>query len=259
MTETPRTAGPATIRIGFKNVLGSNWAHRGYSWRSRVPSLRRELLGPDGLHASVYLFVEVKGRRERSSLAELLPGWELAKTRGKNKAYSDPSEHRLVESHEFTLGSTTRQRRKVTIADYEHLATGITWTAAVTHLSSSGGTTPAAAAASRSAEAAALVRLCAQHGVDVIAADLNNSAALPGTPRAVLQAAGFRDWRSVLAVENVDYDSHYPFGTVNPRTGKHLDAFYFGPRVTALDGRLQVTEPHSSDHVGLACTISIQP
>jgi hypothetical protein len=30
-----------------------------------------------------------------------------------------------------------------------------------------------------------------------------------------------------------------------------------GPRVTVLDGRVQTTEPDSSDHLGMVCTLSI--
>ncbi|MCW2752453.1 MAG: hypothetical protein JWR83_3563 [Aeromicrobium sp.] len=257
MTDNSQAPGAATIRIGFKNVLRATWLQRTHRWVKRVPLLRRELVGSEGMHASVYLFVEVKGRMERASLGWILRGWDLARTRGTNKAFSDPAVHRIVEAHSFLLGSTTRQRRRAAIVTYEHLASGVRWTVATTHLSSSGGTTPDAAAASRSAEAQTLAGLCAQFGVDVIAADFNNSVVRPGTPRAILESAGYTDWRSVIAVQNADHDSHYEIGKPNPRTGKHLDGIYLGPRVTALDGRLQITEPGSSDHFGLVCTISI--
>jgi len=254
---TEPSAASATIRIGYKNILGSNVMQGTHRWSKRLPRLQRELLGPSGMLASVYLFVEVKGRVERACLGWMLRGWDVAKTAGKNKAYSNPAEHRIVESHTEPLGSTTNQRCTATIVTYEHIQTGITWTVATTHLSSSGGTTAHGAAESRSAEAKTLAKLCAQCGVDVIAADLNNSVVRPETPRAILEAAGFKDWRSRIKVENADYDSHYEVGQPNPRTGKHLDAIYLGPRVTALDGRLQVSEPESSDHFGLVCTISI--
>jgi hypothetical protein len=252
-------SGAATFRIGFKNVLRAHWLQRNHRWVKRVPLLRRELVGPEGMGASLYLFVEVKSRMERASLGRILRGWDLARTRGSNKAYSDPAVHRIVDAHSILLGSTTRQRRKATIVTYEHLATGVRWTVATTHLSSSGGTTSERAAASRSAEAQTLVELCAHYGVDVIAADLNNSVERPDTPRGILAAAGYRDWRTVIAVDNVSYDSHYEIGKPNPQRGSHLDAFYLGPRVNALDARLQINEPESSDHLGLVCTLTIRP
>lgn len=257
-TEDSQPADTATIRIGFKNVLRAHWQQRKHRWIKRLPLLRRELTGPEGMNASIYLFVEVSTRMERASLDRILRGWDRARTRGKNKAYSNPAVHRIVEAHSLPLGSTTKQRRTATIVTYEHLATGIQWTVATTHLSSSGGTTPERAAASRSAEALTLAELCARFDVDVIAADLNNSVVRAGTPRAILEAAGYRDWRALIDVENVDQDSHYELGKPNPRTGRHLDGVYFGPRVTPLNGRLQITEPASSDHLGLVCTISIR-
>lgn len=253
----PPAAGPATIRIGFKNVLGSNWTRTTHPWSDRASLLERELLGPDGMRASVYFFVEVNRSVERKSLGRMLRDWEVVRTRGHNDAYSDPRTHRIVDRHEFPLGSTTTQGRHVTIVSYEHLATGITWTAAATHLSSSVNTTVDKARASRATEARTLVELCRQFDVDVLAADLNNTVTRADRPRGILAAAGLRDWRSVITVGNAEYDIHHEIGQVPPLRGRHLDAFYLGPRVTALSGRVQITEPESSDHFGLVCTISI--
>lgn len=247
----------ASFRIGFKNILGANWARRKAPWRQRESAFERELVGPAGMNASAYFFVEVDFRAQRMSLARMLPGWDTVRTRGRNDAYSDPAIHRLVSRREIPLGSTTWQRRKVTIVDYEHLESGIGWTAAVTHLSSSGYRSAEDAAASRSAEATNLVRLCARHSVDIIAADLNNSVTEPGTPRGQLQSAGYRDWRSETEVENVEFNTFHLMGVPLPRESKHLDAFYVGPRVTVLSGRVAVDEPTSSDHRGLVTTISV--
>lgn len=257
MTDTPDETEPATIRIGFKNVLGSNWTRRTHPWSGRAPLLERELLGPDGMRASVYFFVEVNRPAERKTLGRMLRHWEVVRTRGHNDAYSDPQKHRVLNQHEFPLGSTTTQGRHATIVSYEHLATGVRWTAAVAHLSSSVNTTVDKARASRATEARMLAKLCRQFDVDVLAADLNNTVTQADRPRGILEAAGLRDWRSVIPVGNTEYDIHHEIGQPPALRARHLDAFYFGPRVMALNGRVQITEPDSSDHFGLVCTISI--
>lgn len=248
----------ATFRLGFKNILGSNWTLTRHRWPGRAEMLDREMNGPDGMDASVYFLVEVNQRPERRSLASILPGWEVVRSpHGRNDAYNDPRVHRLVGSQEIELGTRTRQQRYVTIARYEHRASGIVWTGATTHLSSSVNTTAEKAAASREVQGTRLAELCGEFSVDVLAGDINNIAVRPDTPRGILEAAGYVDWRAAVDVENVDHDVHHRIGEPNPRTGKHLDAIYLGPRVTALDGRVQVTEPDSSDHLGLVCTVSI--
>ena len=257
MTDTPFDTDRATIRIGFKNVLGSNWTRKTQPWADRAPLLERELIGPDGMRASVYFFVEVNRSAERRSLGRMLPHWDVVRTRGHNDAYSDPRKHRVLDSHEFPLGSTTAQGRRVTIVSYEHIATGRRWTAANTHLSSSVNTTDDRARASRATEATTLVELCRRFEVDVLAADLNNTVSRPDRPRGILAAAGFRDWRSVITVGNAEYDIHHEIGQPPPLRARHLDSFYFGPRVKALSGRIHITEPDSSDHFGLVCTVSI--
>ena len=247
----------ATFRLGLKNVLGSNWTPLRHRWPGRAAMLEREMNGPGGMDASVYFLVEVNRPPERRSLAAILPGWEVVRTRGHNDAYSDPQVHRIVESHEIELGTATRQQRYVTIVRYQHLSSGVEWTGATTHLSSSVGTTAELAAESRQMQGTRLAELCREHGVDVLAGDINNIAVRPDTPRGILQAAGYVDWRAAVEVENVDHDVHHALGRPNPRTGRHLDAIYLGPRVTALDGRVQVSEPESSDHLGLVCTVRI--
>lgn len=248
----------AIFRLGFKNVLGSNWTLTRHRWAGRAAMLDREMNGPDGMRASIYFLVEVNQRPERRSLATILPGWDVARSaRGHNDAYSDPSVHRLLESREIALGTRTRQERYVTIARYEHLASGVEWTGATTHLSSSVGTTAERAAASRAVQGARLAELCQELSVDVMAGDINNIAVRPDTPRGLLEAAGYIDWRAAVDVADVDHDVHHAIGRPNPRTGRHLDAIYLGPRVTALDGGVQTTEPDSSDHLGLVCTLSI--
>ncbi|AWB92354.1 hypothetical protein [Aeromicrobium chenweiae] len=250
----------ATFRLGFKNVLGSNWTRTRHRWPGRAVMLEREMHGPDGMQASAYFLVEVNRRAERRSLARILPGWEVARSRrGHNDAYSDPSVHRLLDSHEHPLGTFTRQQRYVLIARYEHLASGVEWVAATTHLSSSVHTTPEKAEASRGLQAARLAELCAEHGVDVVAADINNVAVRPDTPRGILEAAGYTDWRDATQVRDADVDVHHRIGEPLTRTGRHLDAIYLGGRVTAVDGRVQMTEPDSSDHLGLVCTVAISP
>jgi hypothetical protein len=248
----------ATFRLGFKNILGSNWTPVRHRWSGRADKLEREMNGPDGMQASVYFLVEVNRPAERHSLATILPGWDVVRSpHGRNDAYSDPRVHRLVDSWEMELGTRTRQQRYVTMARYEHLASGVVWTAATTHLSSSVHTTVEKAAASRQVQGARLAELCAEYSVDVIAGDINNIAVRPDTPRGILESAGWIDWRTAVEVENVDHAVHHRLGEPVPRTGKHLDAIYLGPRVTAIDGRVQVTEPDSSDHLGLVCTMSI--
>jgi hypothetical protein len=248
----------ATFRLGLKNVLGANWTRVHHRWPGRAAMLDREMNGPDGMQAGVYFLVEVNGRTERRSLATILPGWDVARSpRGHNDAYSDPAVHRLIGSQEIALGTHTRQQRYVTIARYEHLASGVEWTGATTHLSSSVHTTPEKAAASRELQGGRLAELCHELSVDVLAGDINNVAVRPDTPRGILEAAGFVDWRAATAVTDVDLQVHHPLGEPVPRTGKHLDAIYVGPRVTVIDGRVQSTEPDSSDHLGLVCTVSI--
>ena len=258
MTDILSDPARATIRIGFKNVLGSNWTRKTQPWADRAPLLERELIGPDGMCASVYFFVEVNRSAERKSLGRMLPNWDVIRTRSHNDAYSDPRKHRVLDTHEFPLGSTTTQGRHVTIVSYEHIATGVRWTAATTHLSSSVNTTADSARTSRAIEASTLVKLCGRFGVDLLAADLNNTVTQADRPRGILETAGFRDWRSVIPVGNAEYDIHHEIGQPPPLHARHLDGFYFGPRVTALSGRIQITEPDSSDHFGLVCTVSIR-
>lgn len=248
----------ATFRLGFKNILGSNWTRTRHRWPGRAVMLDRELNGPDGMGASVYFLVEVNQRAERRSLAKILPHWEVVRSRhGRNDVYSDPAVHRLIGSQEIELGTRTRQQRYVTIARYEHLASGLVWTGATTHLSSSVHTTAERAEASRQIQGRRLAELCRDLDVDVVTGDLNNIAVRPDTPRGILEAAGYVDWRRATVVEHVDHTVHHKIGEPVPRTGKHLDAIYLGARVTALDGRVQITEPDSSDHLGLVCTVSI--
>lgn len=248
----------ATFRLGLKNVLGAGWTLTRHRWPGRARLLERELNGPDGMRADVYFLVEMNGRTEQRSLGAMLPGWDVVRSpKGHNDAYSDPATHRVVRSLELPLGTLTRQQRYATIVTYEHLASGLEWTGATTHLSSSVGTTAETAAASRSLQGARLAELCREHAVDVLAGDINNTAVRPDTPRGLLQAAGYVDWRDATAVEDVDHQVHHPIGRPVPRTGKHLDAIYVGPRVEVLDGRVQVTEPDSSDHLGLVCTLRI--
>lgn len=247
----------ATFRIGFKNVLGSNWNRKTHPWSRRAPLLERELLGPDGMRASAYFFVEVNRSAECKSLGRILRGWDVVRTRGHNDAYSDPQTHRVLDQHEFPLGSTTNQGRHATIISYEHIATGVRWTAANAHLSSSVNTTVDKARASRAIEATTLAELCRKFDVDVLAADLNNTVTQADRPRGILEASGLRDWRSVLTVGNAEYDIHHEIGQPAPLCARHLDTFYFGPRVTALSGHVQITEPDSSDHFGLVCTVLI--
>jgi len=250
----------ATFRLGFKNILGSNWTLTRHRWPGRAVRLDREMNGPDGMRASVYFLVEVNQRPERRSLATILPGWDVVRSpHGRNDAYSDPREHRLISSQEVPLGTRTRQERYATIVRYEHLASGVVWTGATTHLSSSVHTTAEKAQESRRIQGARLAELCAEHEVDVFAGDINNIAVRPDTPRGILEAAGYVDWRTAVDVENVDHEVHHAIGQPLKRTSRHLDAIYLGPRVTALDGRVQITEPDSSDHLGLVCTIAISP
>lgn len=248
----------AIFRLGFKNVLGSNWTLTRHRWAGRAVMLDREMNGPDGMRASIYLLVEVNQRPERRSLATILPGWEVVRSgHGHNDAYSDPAVHRLVGHWEIPLGTRTRQERYVTIARYEHRASGVVWTGATTHLSSSVHTTAEKAEASRTIQGTRLAELCAEYSVDVMAGDINNIAVRPDTPRGILEAAGYVDWRAATAVVDADHTVHHRIGEPVPRTGKHLDAIYLGPRTTVLDGRVQTTEPDSSDHLGLVCTLSI--
>lgn len=248
----------ATFRLGYKNVLGANWTLLRHRWRGRAALLDRELNGPGGADASIYFFVEVNGRRERRSLAAMLPGWEVAQSAsGRNDIYSDPAHHRLITMQELPLGTRTKQERYVTIARYQHVPSGIEWTGATAHLSSSAGTTPAKAAESREVQARRLAELCRGHAVDVLAADINNVAARPRTPRAVLEAAGYVDWRQAVQVENVDHDLHHVIGHALTQHGRHIDAIYLSPRVAVLDGRVLIDHPDSSDHLGLVCTVSI--
>lgn len=250
----------ATFRLGFKNVLGSNWTRTRHRWPGRAVMLDREMNGADGMQASVYFLVEVNQRPERRSLGHILAGWEVARSRhGHNDAYSDPAVHRLLEMHEHALGTFTRQQRYALVARYEHVATGVEWVGATTHLSSSVHTTPEKAEASRELQATRLAELCAEHDVDVVAADINNIAVRPDTPRGILEAAGYVDWRAATPVKDVDVDVHHRIGEPLTRRGRHLDAIYLGPRVTAIDGRVQMTEPDSSDHLGLVCTVAISP
>ena len=79
------------------------------------------------------------------------------------------------------------------------------------------------------------------------------------TRRQLLERARLRGLsiEPAVEVENVDHDVHHAIGRPVPRRGRHLDAIYLAPRVTALDGRVQVSEPASSDHLGLVCTVRI--
>lgn len=250
----------ATFRLGFKNVLGSNWTPIHHRWPGRAVMLGRELNDPAGMRASVYFLVEVNRRAERRSLARLLPQWDVVRSEhGHNDVYSDPAVHRLIDSWEIELGTRTRQQRYATVARYEHLASGVVWTGATTHLSSSVHTTAEKAEASRTLQGQRLAEVCRELEVDVVAADLNNIAVRPDTPRGILEAAGFTDWRRATVVENADHAVHHAIGEPVPRTGRHLDAIYLGPRVSAFDGRVQITEPDSSDHLGLVCTVAISP
>lgn len=250
----------ATFRLGFKNVLGANWTLTRHRWPGRARLLDRELNGAGGADASVYFLVEVNGRTERRSLGKILPGWQVARSgRGHNDAYNDPAQHRLLGHRELPLGTLTRQQRHVTIVRYEHLASGVEWTAATTHLSSSVGTTAEMAERSREVQARRLVELCREHDVDVVAADLNNIAVRPDTPRGILAEAGYLDWRRAVSVQNDDHDVHHTIGRPLTRRGRHLDAIYVGPRVTVVDGRVLIEHPDSSDHLGLVCTVSIDP
>jgi hypothetical protein len=250
----------ATFRLGLKNILGSNWTPVHHRWPGRAVKLSREMNGPDGMLASVYFLVEVNRRAERRSLDAILPNWEIARSpRGHNDVYSDPRVHRLIEFREVELGTRTQQQRYVTIVRYEHLATGVEWTGATTHLSSSVHTTAEKAAASRELQGGRLAELCLEHGVDIVAGDINNIAVRPDTPRGLLQAAGYVDWRAATAVGGADYDVHHRIGEPLTRRGRHLDAIYLGPRARAVDGRVQLTEPDSSDHLGLVCTVEIRP
>lgn len=250
----------ATFRIGLKNVLGSNWTRTRHRWPGRAAMLEREMNGPDGMLASVYFLVEVNRQAERRSLASILPGWEVVRSpHGCNDVYSDPAVHRLVDWTEVALGTRTRQQRYVTIARYEHLASGIEWTGATTHLSSSVHTTREKAEASRTVQGRRLAELGAEHGIDVLTGDINNAVVRPDSPRGILEAAGYTDWRHATQVQDVDYDTHRPIGEPPRRGGRHIDAIYLGPRARAVEGRVQVTEPDSSDHFGLVCTVTIQP
>lgn len=248
----------ATFRLGLKNVLGSNWTLTRHRWPGRAVMLEREMNAPDGMRADVYFLVEVNQRPERRSLATILPGWDVVRSpRGHNDVYSDPSVHRLLEWDEIALGTLTRQQRYVTVARFEHVASGTAWTGATTHLSSSVGTTAERAEASRQVQGQRLAEICRERSVDVLAGDINNIAVRPDTPRGILQAAGYVDWRAAVEVEDVDLDVHHAIGRPVPRRGRHLDAIYVGPRVTVVEGRVQATEPDSSDHLGLVCTVRI--
>ncbi|MCW2830387.1 MAG: hypothetical protein JWP31_1079, partial [Aeromicrobium sp.] len=110
---------------------------------------------------------------------------------------------------------------------------------------------------SREVQGRRLAELCLELGVDVMAGDINNIAVRPDTPRGLLEAAGYTDWRRATDVGDADVDVHHRLGGLVERRGRHLDAIYLGPRVTALDGRVQMTEPDSSDHFGLVCTVTI--
>jgi endonuclease/exonuclease/phosphatase family metal-dependent hydrolase len=248
----------ATFRIAYKNILGSNWTRWSYPWFSRAPRVRREFLGEDGMRASVYLLGEVNRRPERRSLKRMLRGWEVVRSKGCNNAYSDALKHRVVSQRELPLPAAARYQRYVTIVSYEHLETGIRWTAANTHLSSSGGMGHEVARKKREIEANVLVELCKEYDVDVLAGDLNNSSVGPATPRGIIEEAGFVDWRVATEVANAEYDTHHHIAHMPQRQSTHIDAIYLGPRVTVEAGRVQITEPDSSDHFGLVCTISIK-
>lgn len=243
----------ATFSLAYKNVLGSNWTPFRHRWPGRARHLARELEG-----FSVCCLVEVNRPVQRRSLAAMFPHWQVAQSvHGHNDIYSDPAVHTLLDSSEHELGTLTRQMRYVTIARFRHLASGIEWTAATSHLSSSAGTTAQVAAQSRALQGRRLAQLCREHHVDVLAADLNNIAARPGTPRDSLEQAHMRDWRRVTDVDNVDLNTHYQLGKPALREGKHLDAIYVGERVSLDQARVVDAFPKSSDHFSLACTVSV--
>ena len=258
MNQSSESAEIATFRIAYKNILGSNWTRWTHPWFTRAPRVRRELLGKDGMLATVYFLGEVNRRPERRSLKRMLKGWEIVLSKGCNNAYSDAQVHRIIDQRELPLPSGAKYQRYVTIVSYEHVATGIRWTAANTHLSSSGGMGHERARAKREIEAHVLVELCQTHDVDVIAGDLNNSTVGPATPRGILEAAGFVDWRVATEVANAEYDTHHHIAHMPLRQHSHIDAIYLGPRVTASSGRVQITEPDSSDHFGLVCTVNVR-
>jgi hypothetical protein len=258
MNQPDEPADVATFRIAYKNILGSNWTRWTFPWFSRAPRIKRELLGEDGMRASVYFLGEVNRRPQRRSLRRMLRGWDIVLSEGCNNAYSDAKKHRIVTQREFPLSSDSPIARFVTIVTYEHVATGITWTAATSHLTSSGGGSQAVARKNRAMEARVLVDLCAKYDVDVIAADLNNSAHYPESVRSILEAAGFIDWRHATQVANAEYNTFHAIAQMPLRRHTHIDAIYLGARVTATSGRVQITEPDSSDHFGLVCTISVR-
>lgn len=257
MNQSPLLADAATFRVAYKNILGSNWTRWTHPWFSRAPRLRREFLGQDGMRASVYFLGEVNRRAQRRSLRRMFRGWDIVLSNGCNNAYSDPQKHRVVTEQEFPLPPARRQRY-VTIVTYEHVETGIRWTAANTHLTSSGGRSMELARKQREHEAHVLVELCRTYDVDIVTGDLNNSSVGPATPRGILAEAGFVDWREATNVANAAYDTYHPIAQLPPRDYTHIDAIYLGPRVTATYGRVQITEPDSSDHFGLVCTVSIE-
>jgi hypothetical protein len=256
MNQSHEPADAATFRLAYKNVLGSNWTRWTHPWFSRVPRIRRELLGEDGMRASVHFLGEVNRRTQRRSLKRMFKGWDIVVSKGCNDAYSDRQKHRLLNHQEFRLPAARRQRY-VTIVSYEHLQTGIRWTAANTHLTSSGGGSQELAREHREAEAYAIVDLCRAYDVDIVIGDLNNSVVGPTTPRGILAAAGFVDWRDATEVANAEYDTYHHIARMPTREYTHIDAIYLGPRVSARSGRVQITEPDSSDHFGLVCTISV--
>ncbi|MDT5013867.1 MAG: hypothetical protein QOD39_27 [Mycobacterium sp.] len=258
MSQSAESADVATFRIAYKNILGSNWTRWTHPWFSRVPRVRRELLGEDGMLASVYFLGEVNRRPERRSLRRMFRGWEIVLSKGRNNAYSDARVHRIIDQRELRLPSGARYQRYVTIVSYEHKESGIRWTAANTHLSSSGGMGHDVARSKRETEAKVLVELCKELGVDIIVGDLNNSSVGPTTPRGIIEAAGYVDWRVATEVANVEYDTHHHIAHLPPRQHSHIDAIYLGPRVSASAGRVQITEPDSSDHFGLVCSINVR-
>ena len=257
MNPSHEPADLATFRFAYKNILGSNWTRWTHPWFSRAPRVRRELLGEDGMRASVYFLCEVNRPTQRRSLRRMVRGWDIVLSKGCNNAYSDPRMHRILTQRELPLPKARRQRY-VTIVSYEHVETGIRWTAATTHLTSSGGGSQELAREQREIEGRALVDLCLEYDVDIVAGDLNNSSVGPATPRGILAEAGFVDWREATEVVNAEYDTYHHIARMPPRSYTHIDAIYLGPRVTASSGRVQITEPDSSDHFGLVCTISIK-